>query len=461
MNMDMNVNMNSSPFCPAGLFEEPRLMTVAAALRDGGFQAFAVGGAVRDSLLGAQIHDIDIATDARPDQVERVMAARGVRTEPTGIDHGTITAICDGASFEITTFRHDVSTDGRRATVRFATTIDQDAQRRDFTVNALYCDLSQDLSQDLRQDPCARRRVASSGVIDPTGHGLEDIARRRVRFVGDPHTRIREDALRMLRLFRFSARMASASDITLTEDFAAAAALAPLADHLSRERVGAEICALLKIADSAAVATAISAMAQSGLLERVLPGADAGGMAATCAAEIKAASCMKTPYSPSSSDTLSLRLAALCAVIQPEDLYRLLRLPKALIKTVCLIQKAAGVAPGSLFGVGGLGAAEIGYRLGAANGASAALLMASREGCTADLCSVEKGATRRFPVCGGDVVAATGASGPAVGAILRRLEAHFIASGFSLDRDKLLQMLPQKQTQKQKQTQASAVDKFV
>ena len=144
----------------------PGLRRVLGLLSGAGHQALVVGGAVRNDLLGVPISDVDIATDARPDRVTALLAGAGLRTIPTGLEHGTITALSDGQAFEITTFRRDVETDGRRAVVAFADRVEDDAQRRDFTINALYA-------------------TAEGEVLDPTG-GLADLPARRLRFVGDP-----------------------------------------------------------------------------------------------------------------------------------------------------------------------------------------------------------------------------------------------------------------------------------
>jgi poly(A) polymerase len=158
------------------------LRAVLDALDNG---AFFVGGCVRNTLLGQPVADIDITTPIEPDEVARRLEAAGLRAVPTGIEHGTVMAVSGGEGFEITTFRADVATDGRRATVRFSTDIAEDAARRDFTMNAIYAD-------------------AEGEIIDPLG-GLPDLEARRVRFIGDPHDRIREDYLRILRFFRFTA----------------------------------------------------------------------------------------------------------------------------------------------------------------------------------------------------------------------------------------------------------------
>jgi poly(A) polymerase len=161
-----------------------RVIAALEAARPG--SARFVGGCVRNALLGEPVSDVDIATQLTPDRVEAVMKAAGIAAHPTGIEHGTLTVVADHARFEVTTLRRDVETDGRRAVVAFTEDWAEDAQRRDFRMNALY--------------------VAPDGeVFDPTGGGIDDIDQRRIVFVGDPDTRIREDYLRILRFFRFLA----------------------------------------------------------------------------------------------------------------------------------------------------------------------------------------------------------------------------------------------------------------
>ena len=163
---------------------------VFAALKAGNAEARIVGGAVRDvvglELFAARpVGEIDIATTALPEEVMRLASEARLGAHPTGIDHGTVTVVADGMPFEVTTLRRDIETDGRHAVVTFTTVWQEDAARRDFTINALYC----------RED---------GTLYDPVG-GLDDLRKRRVRFIGDPETRIREDYLRILRFFRFSA----------------------------------------------------------------------------------------------------------------------------------------------------------------------------------------------------------------------------------------------------------------
>ena len=224
---------------------EPQTLAVLRAL--GGAGRF-VGGAVRNALLGKPVADVDIATPLTPDEVTRRLTAAGLGAVPTGIEHGTVTAIANGKPYEVTTLRRDVSTDGRRATVAFTTDWVLDAQRRDFTMNALYAD-------------------ANGEVFDSVG-GVDDLKAGRVRFVGDAATRIREDYLRILRLFRFHAWYGK-GEMDAGALHAAAAEKAGLA-QLSGERVQKELLKLLEADDPAPV---LRVMAASGILIEVLPGA--------------------------------------------------------------------------------------------------------------------------------------------------------------------------------------------
>jgi poly(A) polymerase len=207
----------------------PHLRAVSAAFAAADLPVFIVGGAVRNAILGLAAADIDMATPATPDQVVALLAAAGLKSAPTGAAHGTITAIAEHRGIEVTTFRADVITDGRHATVAFTTDIAEDAARRDFTMNALYA------------DPEGR-------VIDPLG-GLSDLLARRVRFIGAAEDRIREDYLRILRFFRFHAWYGDPDGGLDPDGLAACAALSDGIARLSRERVGAEMRKLLSARD--------------------------------------------------------------------------------------------------------------------------------------------------------------------------------------------------------------------
>jgi poly(A) polymerase len=212
-----------------------------------------VGGCVRDAVLGRPVSDIDIATTLTPDQVTEALKGAGLRAVPTGIEHGTVTAVSGGKPFEITTLRRDVSTDGRRAVVAFTEDWTEDAERRDFTLNALY----------------ARR---DGEVFDSSGRGVEDARAGRIVFMGEPAQRILEDHLRILRFFRFFAWFGRGEPD--------AAALAACAEHkdaianLAAERISAELLKLLGADDPR---RAVRLMAQSGVLGVALPDAVALG----------------------------------------------------------------------------------------------------------------------------------------------------------------------------------------
>lgn len=230
----------------------PTTRAVMAALEAVGGPGCArfVGGCVRNALIGAPVADIDIATTLRPDQTEVAVRAAGLKAVPTGVAHGTVTAVADHQPFEITTLRRDVSTDGRNATVAFTDDWAEDAARRDFRLNALYAD-------------------AEGRVFDPTGQGVDDAMAGRVVFVGAPETRIREDYLRILRFFRFHAWYGRGQP-----DAAGLAACRDLVSGMSRlsaERVSGELMKLLSAPDPR---PALAAMADAGVLAQVLPEAD-------------------------------------------------------------------------------------------------------------------------------------------------------------------------------------------
>lgn len=211
--------------------EHPATQAVCAMLVEAGYQAWFVGGCVRNALIGAPVDDIDICTDARPETVMDLAEKAELKPVPTGIDHGTITVVSGGIGHEVTTFRRDVETFGRHAVVAFADTMDDDAARRDFTMNALYAD--------------------RDGVVaDPLG-GLPDLESRHVRFIGEPHQRIKEDYLRILRFFRFSAWYGDPNLGIDTDGLSACAELSEGISTLAAERLGAEMRKLLSAPEPA------------------------------------------------------------------------------------------------------------------------------------------------------------------------------------------------------------------
>lgn len=231
----------------------PELIRLTGLLGDAEGLSRYVGGAVRDTLLGLAVADIDIATRLEPDAVLNRLAAAGVRAVPTGLAHGTVTAVLPDGPIEITTLRRDVATDGRHAVVAFSTDWREDAARRDFTINALSAD-------------------PRSGIIHDYFGGLDDLAAARVRFIGDPLTRIAEDHLRILRFFRFMARFGDTPD---ADGLAACIVRANDLMALSRERVASELLKLL-VTPAAGQVTAL--MQANGIFSPILPEIEASGI---------------------------------------------------------------------------------------------------------------------------------------------------------------------------------------
>ena len=225
---------------------EPATRAVLGALSAGDVEARFVGGSVRDALLGRPIGDIDIATPASPERVIELLEKTGIKVVPTGLAHGTVTAVVPPRHFEITTLRRDVETYGRRARVAFDADWAADAARRDFTINAIF--------------------LAPDGTIDDPVGGLADLQARRVRFVGDPATRIAEDVLRLLRYYRFEARFGTGFGDQRAR--AACCAAAHLLPTLSGERVAQELVKLLETSDPIA---ALHMMEEDGVLAVALP----------------------------------------------------------------------------------------------------------------------------------------------------------------------------------------------
>lgn len=235
---------------PQPWIEEPATRALLDALRAAGIEVRFVGGCVRDALLGRPIADIDLATPSRPEAVIAALEKAGIKVVPTGIAHGTVTAVVNALGpprhYEITTLRRDVETYGRRARVAFDADWTADAERRDFTVNAVY--------------------LEPDGTLhDPVG-GLADLKAHRVRFVGNPATRIAEDVLRVLRYYRFEARFGTGTGDAAAR--AACRAAAPQLSTLSAERVAGELLRLLAVPDPLA---ALRMMADDGVLAAILP----------------------------------------------------------------------------------------------------------------------------------------------------------------------------------------------
>ena len=227
--------------------DNERVLRIFDVFDGAGEETRAVGGALRNHLLGVPVSDVDFATTATPQTTMDRAKAAGLRPIPTGFEHGTVTVIVEGQPFEITTLREDVETDGRRAKVRFGRDFEQDALRRDFTINALSCN--------------------RDGHIFDYAEGLADIEARKVRFIGDAQQRVREDYLRILRFFRFHA--AYGEGALDGQAFHAAVLEREGMHNLSRERIRAELLKLLTARNSAPT---IAIMCGAGLLLPVLAG---------------------------------------------------------------------------------------------------------------------------------------------------------------------------------------------
>ena len=234
---------------PHGLLTGVAARRVLGGLMRTGLEARFVGGCVRDTVLGIEPNDVDIATPLRPDEVMRRLKADGLRVVPTGIKHGTVTAVVEGQTIEVTTLRRDISTDGRRATVEFTEDWEEDAARRDFTFNAM--------------------SLTPEGELYDPYDGMGDLEEGRVRFIGDPRQRIQEDVLRILRFFRFHARFGQ--DPPDPDAIAACKELCHLIPNLSGERVRDE---LLKILESDRAIEVWRLMLKTGVAGYALPAAD-------------------------------------------------------------------------------------------------------------------------------------------------------------------------------------------
>jgi poly(A) polymerase len=372
----------------------PGLAALTAAL--GAENIRWVGGAVRDSLLGAEVHDVDCATLLTPDTVIERCRAAGIRTVPTGIAHGTVTAILKDGPVEITTLRRDVATDGRRATIAFASDWREDAARRDFTINALYA------------------HPETLEISDYFG-GLADLAAGRVRFIGDARARIAEDHLRILRYFRFQARFGAALDAE-AED--ACAELAHTLKGLSRERIAAELLALLALPDPHPT---LERMRSRGVLGVILPEACAAQLAAL--ARLIAAEAAQG-FAPDPVRRLAALLPPSPEVA--ETVAARLRLSKA--------QRTRLVSAAERTAVDASDPQVLAYRLSSPLAIDRLLLLG------ADARGLVGWSAPLFPLKGGAIVARGVTAGPAVARILQTVEARWVAEGFP-DSARIEQML--------------------
>lgn len=401
-----------------------RLQRLLSTLSQGDELARVAGGAVRNALFDKSVSDIDIATTNLPDETVRLAEAAGFKAVATGAEHGTITVIVDGRPFEVTTLRADIETDGRRAKVAFGRDWRQDAERRDFTINALFAD-------------------ADGTVIDYVG-GIDDIKSRTLRFIGDAETRIREDYLRILRFFRFFAWYGAGRPDA--EGLKACARLKDGLDRLSAERVWAELKKLLAAPDPS---RALLWMRQSGVLTKVLPESEKWGIDAIHGL-VKSGEDLGWP-----PDAL-LRLEAL---VPPHGdrvatLAERLKLSKAESERLGAWASTPRVDPSTSEGA----LAKLLYqgdRDGFIDRLRIDLAGARWRAQQEDKALVEAGGFSRllrfaqkwerpdFPIKGGDLLELGVPKGPEVGTLIRKLEGAWIASGFTLGRDALLERAAQ------------------
>lgn len=394
--------MSAGARLPEGSFiAQAEVQRVLALLSEDGEQAFAVGGAVRNTLLGRPLGDVDIATTALPHAVMRRARAAGLRAMPTGIEHGTVTLLLDHHPFEVTTLRRDVETDGRRAVVSFSRDIADDAARRDFTMNALYA-------------------TADGTVLDPVG-GLPDLAARRVRFIGDAERRIREDYLRILRLFRFHADYGEGALDPEGRD--AAVRLRAGLGRLSAERVRAEWLKLLAARRGPLILGEVSDL---GFADRVLGSPARAGALARLVVAL-----------PGAEPALRLAVSSLFGRADGERLAERLRLSRAearLLDTVGLwLDRLHGCVPG----LDRTRVRRMAHALGpevrsvlaaaaAADGLDVGAVLARHE-------SVLDEPPPRSPFTGAGLLARGIAAGPAVGRILAAAEAAWADEDFPSD----------------------------
>jgi poly(A) polymerase len=397
----------------------PETRAVLAALSADGAELRFVGGCVRDAVAGRPVKDVDLATPDPPERVTALLERAGIKAVPTGFAHGTVTAVTGGRSFEVTTLRVDVETYGRRARVAYTDDWQADAARRDLTINALSC--------------------APDGTLyDPFG-GLGDLRDGRVRFIGDPRQRIREDYLRLLRFFRFHAHYGKGGPDP--EGLAAATELAAEATDLSGERVRDELLKLLAADDPLPV---LELMHAHGVLRSFLP--ETAGMAALAGL---------LTVEPDDDAPDSLR--RLAAVLEPD-----LNAAEAVAKRLRL-SRAERERLGQLLSSGGPpdAAVRVGmpetrlrvalYRLGPEAARDGLLLdwarrpedarSKLREDLQSGLAVMAAWRPMRFPLQGRDAVALGIQPGPGLGALLAEIEAWWIAEDFQPDRQACLARL--------------------
>ncbi len=370
---------------PARFLDRPGIHRLLKALDARSGTARFVGGAVRDQLLGVPHEDLDLATVFTPHEVIERLEAAGIKAVPTGIEHGTITAVSSGTVVEVTTLRSDVSTDGRRATVAFTSDWKQDAGRRDFTINALFAD------------------PYSGELFDYFG-GLDDLQSRTVRFIGEPLQRIAEDHLRILRYFRFHARYGHGDPDPGALDACTSRANDLMA--LSRERIADELLKLLRLDDPAAT---VELMLGRGIFAPVVPEIERVDRLFELVAAERSASIPADPLR---------RLAALL----PRDPDTASRVASRLKLSNKAKKRLASAADSSL----GLNPRALAYRIGPESAVDRLLLSGDPSGAAA----IAGWTPPRLPVGGSELMARGIAEGPEIARTLREIEDLWEAAGF-------------------------------
>jgi len=387
------------------IFETPGLRAVFDAISKAGGEARMVGGCVRNALLGEAVHDIDIATNLTPERVVEAAGAAGLKSVATGIEHGTVTIVSDGTGFEVTTLRHDVETDGRKATVKYTDDWSADAARRDFTLNALYCS-------------------TDGNISDPLG-GFADLESRTIRFVGDPDARISEDYLRILRFFRFISQYGRGE--VDADGLAACARLKDGLEQLSRERVGQEFRKLL----CGVRASEVAALMNETGVSRALFEVDLND-------KLLASVTARADLLGVTADYTTLLATAL--PLTADKLSSLLRLDNNQTRLLNELQSVVPPSPG----LRDIERKVVLYQMRADTWPRAVLLSWSILGYGEDeewmrLFTLPDVWQRPvFPVKGSDVLAAGVEAGPQVGKTLKVLEDLWMAGGFMLNRDELV-----------------------
>lgn len=385
--------MTAAVFLDADWLHSDALKTVVAALSVNAEPPRIVGGAVRDGLLKLPVADIDLATKLRPDEVKQRLEQAGIKAIPTGIEHGTVTAIWHGQSFEITTLRRDISTDGRRATVAFSTDWQEDAARRDFTINALYAD-------------------CQSGTVYDFFGGIDDLNAGLVRFIGDAPSRIAEDHLRILRFFRFFARFSKGEPDLQAIKACETAAKSLLA--LSRERIADELMKLLALPTPLA---SIRLMIEHGIFAAFLPEIHPQ-------ASDRLMQLLQREQGASQTPKSGRRLSAILPNdrIVVETVTARLKLSNKF--RVEMVERLSDTEPS------GASARALAYRFGLPIAIDRILLHTSDEDWRASLMSLHDWEPPVFPVKGGELVAQGLKAGPDVANILRKAEQIWIDEGF-------------------------------